>query len=639
MNLQTQSAFIAAIINLVLTYAVLLKGPDRPVNRSFAQLSFALFVWNLFFFLYKVTDFSIWLRLQFIGVVFLPASAFQFALSFIPERATWHRYFLMAAYIGGGLFLVTTPTSLFYSPWWNAAITVFIFPIVFLAGNLLYQRARLEQSIIRRRRLQFISLGGMAAALFGITDFLPGMGIPSPQLGNTALLIYIYAIAVGILNYHLLNIPEIIGKGITFLLQIFLLGGLLTIPAALSGYQLGTSVLISAFGATLFLLLFVEPLRMRFEEEVHRWFIKDYPAFQKRLGNYSNKIATAVSIKELETEVSRILEGFPGVKKARLITNVTPLLAKLLEGEGGAVFSGEEWTVLAEPELGEISSYNMFFPLRLHTTLYGAVAIQEQEGRDPYSNREMRALTVLANQLTSALVNLRAQEEIREKEKLAAVGELAAGLAHEIRNPLGSIKGAAQYLKPDRPVKESQEFLEIIQDEVNRLNLVVSEFLDYARPFKKDLTRTSLSDLIQKVLSGLKAAGTPPTIKIESLLKEDLPKIEIDPDQIRQVLLNLVCNAMDAMPQGGKLRISARLISEGEIEIRLSDTGVGIPPQNIMKLFQPFFTTKEKGTGLGLAISYRIVQGHGGSITAKSTLGSGSEFIIKLPLRQATKGD
>ncbi|MFQ5950363.1 MAG: PAS domain-containing sensor histidine kinase, partial [Nitrospiria bacterium] len=174
---------------------------------------------------------------------------------------------------------------------------------------------------------------------------------------------------------------------------------------------------------------------------------------------------------------------------------------------------------------------------------------------------------------------------------------------------------------------------------VNRLNLVVSEFLDYARPFKKDLTRTSLSDLIQKVLSGLKAAGTPPTIKIESLLKEDLPKIEIDPDQIRQVLLNLVCNAMDAMPQGGKLRISARLISEGEIEIRLSDTGVGIPPQNIMKLFQPFFTTKEKGTGLGLAISYRIVQGHGGSITAKSTLGSGSEFIIKLPLRQATKGD
>jgi len=638
-NLQTQSAFIAAIINLILTYAVLLKGSRKVVNRSFAQLSFALFLWNIFFFLYKITGLTFWLRLQFIGVVFLPASVFQFSLTLIPEKESWQRYCLKFAYLGGVIFLATVPLPLFFSPWWNVAIISFIFPIIFVAGYLLYQQARLEQTIIRRRRLQFISIGGMVAAIFGITDFLPGMGIPSPQLGTPALLIYTYAVAVGILNYHLLNIPEFIGKGITFLLQIFLIGGLLTIPAVLSGYQIGASVLISAFGATLFILLIVEPLRMRFEEEVHRWFIKDYPAFQKRLSNYSNRIATAVSVKELEDEISLVIGGFPGVKKARLITEVTPGLEELLAGESGAVFSSEEWASLTEPDITEIISYDMLFPLRIHTTLYGAIAIQEMKGEDPYSNREMRALRVLINQLASALVNLRAHEKLREKEKLAAIGELAAGLAHEIRNPLGSIKGAAQYIKPGRPVEESQEFLDIIVEEVNRLNLVVAEFLDYARPFKKDLSEIDFLKLIQKVIDGLKTVGIPPEIKINLLHDKNLPLIEADPEQIKQVLLNLVCNAMDAMPHGGELVISAKQINDKEIEIRLDDTGHGIASEDMARLFQPFFTTKEKGTGLGLAICYRIIQGHHGTITAQSKPEKGSIFLIKLPLRQSVEGD
>ncbi|MFQ5544028.1 MAG: ATP-binding protein [Nitrospiria bacterium] len=639
MNLQTQSAFIAAILNLVLTYAVMLKGSDKPVNRSFAQLSFALFFWNIFFFLYKVTDLTFWLRVQFIGVVFLPASAFQFALTFIPEKDLWHKYYLKFAYLGGCAFLVTVPMPLFFKPWWNIAIIVFIFPIIFVAGYLLYQQARLEQTLIRRRRLQFISMGGMVAAFFAITDFLPGVGIPSPQLGTTALLVYIYAVAVGILNYHLLNIPEFVGKGITFLLQIFLLGGLLMIPAGLSGYKIGGSVLISAFGATLFLLLIVEPLRMRFEEEVHRWFIKDYPAFQKKLSNYSNRIATAVSVKELEDEIALVIGGFPGVERARLITKVTPALEKLLEGEAGAVFFSEEWFALKDPEDNEILSYDMLFPLRIHTNLYGAIAIQEKKGEDPYSNREMRALRVLVNQLASALVNLRAHEKLREKEKLAAIGELAAGLAHEIRNPLGSIKGAAQFIKPNRPVEESQEFLDIIVDEVNRLNIVVAEFLDYARPFKKDLAQLDIFPLAQKVLSGLNASGIPPAIKINLIPEDHLPQVEADPEQIKQVLLNLICNAMEAMPNGGELLISAKQVSDREIEVRLEDTGVGIATEDMAKLFQPFFTTKEKGTGLGLAICYRIIQGHHGTITAQSTHGKGSTFLIKIPLRQTVEGD
>jgi signal transduction histidine kinase len=216
---------------------------------------------------------------------------------------------------------------------------------------------------------------------------------------------------------------------------------------------------------------------------------------------------------------------------------------------------------------------------------------------------------------------------------------LAAGLAHEIRNPLGSIKGAAQYIKPGRPLEESREFLDIIVDEVNRLNLVVAEFLDYARPFKKDLSEVDFYSLTQKVLIGLKAAGIPEAIKINLVHKEGFPRIEADPDQIKQVLINLICNAMDAMPHGGELMISARQINDREIELRLEDTGVGIASEDMARLFQPFFTTKEKGTGLGLAICYRIIQGHHGTITAQSNTGQGSVFLIKLPLRQTVEGD
>lgn len=245
-SLQVQSALIAGIISLILALFVLSKGLEKPVCRAFAQLSLGIFLWNILFFLYKVTGDPLWNHLLFIGVFLIPASALQFALAHLPQRTAWQNHGLKLAYLGGALFLASVATPLFDSIWWNVTTIAFVFPPLFLSVRILYRHAQQVNSLEERRRLQFLSAGALLAALLGPTDLLPGMGIPVPQLGTIATLVYLFAVATGILRYHLFDLPEMIGKGIFLLLQIFLLGGSLAFLAALSNYQPGAS-LLSAF--------------------------------------------------------------------------------------------------------------------------------------------------------------------------------------------------------------------------------------------------------------------------------------------------------------------------------------------------------------------------------------------------------
>jgi signal transduction histidine kinase len=626
-----ESALIAGIVSLILAVSVLLKGYNKPVHRAFAELSLTIFIWNIGDFIYQMTGVSLWLRLLFIGVLFIPASAIKFALAYLPEQTLWQKRTLRLAYGGGAVFLATVPTPWFDSPWWNVTVIVFLLPLLAAAAWYLYQYAAQIRSAVVRTRLQFLSIGGIAAGIAGMTDFLPALGIPFPQLGSMAVLIYLYAAATGILRYHLFDVPHMIAKGIFVLLQVFLLGVLLTLLITLFGNRPGAFIL-SVFFATLLILL-LEPLRNRFQREANIWFTKDYKALRKRLRDYSNQIAGITSLNQLERGVAEEIERFPGVKKARLITVLSPSLQKLLEDQAGPLLVREGWTP-TEEKMGGAGGYGMLYPIRFHTDLLGAVEIQEKEGHDPYSNRELRALAVLANQVAAAILTLRAQEEIRKKEKLAAVGELAAGLAHEIRNPLANIKGAANYLKGEPTAEESREFLEIIREEVNRLNQVVSEFLDYARPFKKDLARVNMKDFTSRALNNVLANGAHAHVEVALQVPGNIPEVELAPDQIKQVLHNLAMNAVEAMPNGGELTISANAVEDKLIEITVQDTGVGIPSENLSKVFQPFFTTKEQGIGLGLAICYRIVEGHGGAISVESEIGKGSQFRIRLPLQQ-----
>lgn len=226
------------------------------------------------------------------------------------------------------------------------------------------------------------------------------------------------------------------------------------------------------------------------------------------------------------------------------------------------------------------------------------------------------------------------EESMNRAKNLTALGELSAGMAHEIRNPLTTIKGYAQYLElelADQP--ELVEDVTTIVHEVDRLNSIIDRFLIFARPNHPELRQEDINRLLQRILEFYKRE-IPDNIRVTQSY-EELPAAWIDSGQIEQVILNIILNALQAMPKGGELSISTRYLEQFALaEIMIADTGLGIPPQNYDKIFEPFFTTKNKGTGLGLAICSRIVENHKGFIEVSSAPGERTKFIIRLPVEE-----
>ena len=229
--------------------------------------------------------------------------------------------------------------------------------------------------------------------------------------------------------------------------------------------------------------------------------------------------------------------------------------------------------------------------------------------------------------------SLYAFDEKLEREKSLLLEEMAPVLAHEIRNPLGSIKGAAQYLRSELGNGENQRLLDVIIEEADRLNSVVSQFLNYAKPYTFNLKMQDVNQIIEKALSVIQASPRLDNIVIEKELRPDLPFINVDAEQLIQVMLNIAFNAVEAMPAGGTLIFRTSKISSGDGEavgISIRDTGTGIKKEEMKNIFKPFFTTKERGVGLGLAICQKIIKNHGGHVRVKSIPMQGSIFYIRL---------
>lgn len=226
------------------------------------------------------------------------------------------------------------------------------------------------------------------------------------------------------------------------------------------------------------------------------------------------------------------------------------------------------------------------------------------------------------------------QDSLVRSEKLASLGKMAAGVAHEINNPLTSIL-INTHLVLEKLERNSHvhENLSLIADETSRCSDIVKGLLEFSHQNPPEKNYADINDIINLSVDVLKNQVTFQNIKIKKTLDNNLPQIQIDPDKIKQVFLNLMLNAAEAMPDGGSLAIISKLSeNQKNIEIEFTDTGLGISKENINKLFDPFFTTKAGGTGLGLAVSYGIIEQHKGKIEVKSQEGRGSTFIIKLPV-------
>jgi len=233
---------------------------------------------------------------------------------------------------------------------------------------------------------------------------------------------------------------------------------------------------------------------------------------------------------------------------------------------------------------------------------------------------------------------LEMEEQVRRQERLATVGSLAAGIAHEIRNPLASLSGSIQVLKNDLKLEDdNQQLMDIVIRETDRLNNIITEFLEYARPRSSRHEQIPLASLVQETIMLIRnSRESHENIEVRCNVETGV-LIKGDAQRLRQVLWNLLINSCQAMPGGGGITISASTLSIGAnadewLEIAVVDTGPGIGPEIVQKIFDPFFTTKTGGTGLGLAIAYRIIEDHGGNISVESAPGKGTTFKIKLPL-------
>ncbi len=323
------------------------------------------------------------------------------------------------------------------------------------------------------------------------------------------------------------------------------------------------------------------------------------------------------------------------------------IIASFWYGLKGGVATSITCTILYLPYLifqqgGNVWNINLGKSLEI--LLYNCIGIvtgflSERQKRESMRYRKT------AERLDESIRNLKrqtqelleAEEQIKAADRLATLGVLSAGLAHEVRNPLGSIRGAAEIiLDRFKPGDKAYEVTRIIMKEVERLNNVVEGFLQSARPKPPSFIDCDINEIVKFVIALAQYEISRFNVRLDTQLEDRLPRVVADPEQMKQVFLNLVLNAVQSMPEGGDLKIS---VKEGEvtnlkfIEIKFKDTGHGISKEDMAQLFNPFFTKKKEGSGLGLAIVHRILKNHNGNIEVESEVGKGSAFTVTLPVR------
>jgi PAS domain S-box-containing protein len=296
-------------------------------------------------------------------------------------------------------------------------------------------------------------------------------------------------------------------------------------------------------------------------------------------------------------------------------------------------------------EKGIIADYEVEIITRDHTirTCLVSLVINQKEGyvegsalditerkraEEELKNYSGR-LEVMVSERTRQLME--AQDQLVKKEKLAVLGKLAGGVGHELRNPLGAIKNAAYFLTMalETPDPDVKEMVELINKEVARSEDIISSLLDFARPKTLTLRKESVKKVVNEAL---KRNPVPRNVTVIDNLDETLPEIQADPDKLLQVFNNIISNAFQAMPEGGKLTITSKLSGHELVSIAFVDTGTGISAENMKKLFEPLFTTKIKGIGLGMVVTKTIVEAHGGTIDVQSVEEKGATFTVNLPI-------
>ncbi len=696
MDVQAVSALLAALLILAIGTSVLLRSRSDKTYTSFAAFTFTVSAWHLCSFIAAATSSPVMLWLSLWAAATIPPTAIRF-----------YRIFLAQPSIGGpkrGPRVTLAWTLLAYAALVYSAIVqpihkslYFQVPFVMYVFGGLYRcvwdmfvQYRATSKRVERTRVGYLALGGFVATTLTLTDVLPRLGVAWPAIGNVLGILYLYFLSQTLFRYRLLDLNELVGK-------MAVLGTLVVLLTAVYGflfYWVGQDqptddlYLLNALVAAFVILILFEPVRNWLENSINRWLLRQRTELRGRLEAVRRELPGVVDVSDMVQRIMTALEesrrvtdaavylldadgagfdraGFLGqappdrldanAERAlldRVRTGYLDLdqLAREIDELGQLPEHEAKRTALLslKTRVEELSSV-LIFPLfgsaetEQGPWLLGLFCVRDDRTDSAFDPDDIDTFRQLAIGAARVIESSQAYERVKERDRLAALGEMAAGLALEISNPLGAIKGAAQLLMTsDGPAQhhtENAEFLQIIVEEANRLNNVVTRFLDYARaerPGTEGADKVDLNNVVRKTVQLLQKDPLK-NVDLRVRTDEQLPLVAGDPESLLQVFLNLGQNALQAMPDGGTLEIlttrrrRSRLGYGQFCEVRFRDTGIGIPRDRLKKLFIPFYTTKQKGTGLGLAISHRIINQHGGTIEVRSTIGQGSTFSVFLP--------
>ncbi|TAK09909.1 GAF domain-containing sensor histidine kinase [bacterium] len=351
----------------------------------------------------------------------------------------------------------------------------------------------------------------------------------------------------------------------------------------------------------------------------------------------SLSLKTSIGLRSDQLKKSVLLRDDP------LVQRLTKKPETFVREELGMAHHGQEEKNLAEA-MGQLEA-EVTLPLMSKEKLIGILNLGHKEGREMYSHEDLEVLSALTNQAAIAIENARLYENlkqsqsiIRRADRLSSLGMLTAGLAHEIRNPLVAIRTFTQLL-PERyqEAEFRNSFQAVALKEVDRICSLINDLLNFARPSTPNVSAEDINEIVESIVRILETEAKEKEVQIYRRLATGLPKIFIDKEQIKQVSMNLILNALQSIEGRGVVEVSTRLFAKNHfeqyIQIGIRDSGVGIPERDVENIFTPFFTTKKDGSGLGLSISHQMVQEHGGYIVVESQVGRGTTFFINLPIR------
>lgn len=694
MNWYVFSFFFGVFLTSASAVFVYLKGRKNLQNRLWCIICLSITVWQAGRYMTAVSidekQAFFWCKVVYIGAIFILPLSFHF-ISALLNKTAEQKKLIVFAYCLGGIELILSFANIlvekmefrqgigFYeNP--GKLYNVYFLTYVFFASYIIYELIKSCFSIsssFKRIRIKYITIASVLGFAGGLTAFFPVFDLKIPPFAAPFASLYLSLISYALIYFRIMDISYLLKKGFIYLL-IF---SLLLIPTyflILFGEKhfFGKTDYFFATLATVMTLLIGGVLpryRGVTQRSIEEVLFKGDFNYEDTVYKLTKMIA---GILDLKTLLKMILESL--VKTM----NITKAAIILFDDEKG-VFKIEEFCgyndelifpylsrdnffakwikdwddIIIKEEIEKYHSDSMvvavantmknmeaevFLPLIIKDRLIGVVSLGGKESGEMYSGKDIELLMILAHQSAVAIENAKLYDNLKKSkvnmqraDRLASLGTLTAGLAHEIRNPLVSIKTFLQLL-PERFDDEEfrTNFLNLTVEEVERISRLLSELLDFAKPSEPNLNEEDINEVIEKIVLLVDNQAKKKNISIHKNYNTALPKIMMDREQMKQVFLNTIMNAIHATSEGGEIFIATGYYEDKSdlIQVEISDTGEGIPEKDIENIFTPFFTTKHSGTGLGLSISHQIVQEHRGTINVKSQIGKGSSFFINLPV-------